>query len=73
MGMNAGAVMVAAGKTNKRGRLNTVDLLIEMACFVKNNIFHIERSLSTYTSKCKEVNCTEPSPSVRLPFQKPLS
>jgi hypothetical protein len=49
-----------------RGRLSTVDLLIETACFVKKvkNIFNIERS------KNKEINRSEPSSSVRLPWSK---
>jgi hypothetical protein len=34
------------GKTYRRGRLSTVDLLIKVACFVKkeNNIFNIKMS-----------------------------
>ncbi len=37
---------VKPGNTNRRGRLSTIDLLIEVACFVKkvNNIFNIKRS-----------------------------
>ncbi len=34
------------GNTNRVGRLSTVDLLINVACFVKreNNIFNVKRS-----------------------------
>jgi len=34
------------GNTNRGGRLNTVDLLIKVACFVQrvNNIFNIKRA-----------------------------
>jgi hypothetical protein len=38
--------MVMPGNTNIGGRLGTVDLLIKVACFVKevNDIFKIKRS-----------------------------
>ncbi len=51
--------MVMPGNTNIGGRLGTVDLLIKVACFVKevNDIFKIKRSWSKL-----EVNGTEPSP-----------
>jgi hypothetical protein len=46
-----------------RGRLCTVDLLIEVACFVKkniNHIFNIKREW-TLTDSNKLINYTEPS------------
>ncbi len=46
-GCNKTASLVAPGNTNSGGRLSTVDLLIEVACFVKkniNDIFNVKRS-----------------------------
>ncbi len=50
-------------ETNWGGSFSTVDLLIKLACFVKNvnNIFNIKRRLF------KILNRSEASPSVRLP------
>ncbi len=50
-----------------RGRLISDDLLVKMACFVKKKE---KRSLKQliWTSKCKGVNHTDPSPSVRIPW-----
>ncbi len=57
--------------TNCSGRLSTVDLLIKLACFVKNAncIFNIKGANLNYLvqGQYKEVVCTGPSPSVRLP------
>ncbi len=43
---------VKAGKTNNKGKLGTVDLLIKEACFAKNekNIFNINSNLSKLVS-----------------------
>jgi len=55
---------VWAGNSNWGVKLSTHDLLIKLACFVKrvNIIFWLK------TSSCKVVNCTGPSPLVRLPW-----
>jgi hypothetical protein len=60
-----------ARNTNLRGRLSTVNLLKMIRCFVRkvNNKFQHKKQ-HIYTSNCKEVNRTEPSPSVRLPWLK---
>jgi hypothetical protein len=44
------------------GRLCTVDLLIKKDCFVKNVLFASSKAVHL-----KEVNCAEPSPSVKIP------
>jgi hypothetical protein len=40
------ALNAQAGNTNRRGKLSTVELLIKVACFVKevNNIFDLKMS-----------------------------
>jgi hypothetical protein len=53
------------------GRLTTVDLLIKITCFVKK-IFQYKKKL-TLTSEYKEVKCTDPSPSVRIPWTEFLT
>ncbi len=58
-------LMTNTGKTERRGRLCTVDLLIKVACFVKK---YIVFAISNANCQYKEVNCTEPSPSVRVPW-----
>jgi hypothetical protein len=60
----AGVVIDQCKEYELRGRLSTVDLLIKATCFVK---VLIKKELIR-TSKYKEVNCTKPSPSVRLPW-----
>jgi hypothetical protein len=52
-----------------RERISTVDLLIKIGCFVKKGKieFQFEKQLRK-TSKFKEVNRTDPSPSERLPW-----
>ncbi len=56
------------GKTNKRGRLSTVDLLVPTS--LDQLISYWEYYLSIYKTGYlnKEVNCTEPSPSVSIPW-----
>jgi hypothetical protein len=46
-----------------------INLLVKIACFIikVTNIFKIKSSLIS-TSYNKEVNCAEPSPSVRVPW-----
>jgi hypothetical protein len=46
------------------GRLSTVGLLFKVACFL-NKVNNISNEK---VSKYKEVKCTEPSPSFRLPW-----
>jgi hypothetical protein len=58
---------VKAGKSYRRGRLSTVDLLVQ------TNLDQILYLFLKYLSVTKsypneEVNCTEPSPSVGLPW-----
>jgi hypothetical protein len=55
-----------------RGRLSTVDFLIKVGCFVKKDFFQLEKQL-IWNSKCKGAQCTEPSPSVRIPWRDELS
>jgi hypothetical protein len=52
-----------------RAMLSTVNLHIKVVCFVKDvdYIFNIKRRSSKLV-KCYEVNGTEPSPTVRLPW-----
>jgi hypothetical protein len=40
-------VVDIAGNTNRRGKLNTIDLLIKVACFVKKvyDIFNVKNVL----------------------------
>ncbi len=59
----------SSGNPCWRGRLSTVDLLIKMGCFVKKeNIALVWKAADLEeTRKYKEVNCTDPSPSVRIP------
>jgi hypothetical protein len=48
--------------------LCTVDLLIKVACFVKKkNIVSVKNALIS-TSQYKEVNGTDPSSKVRIPW-----
>jgi hypothetical protein len=46
------------------GRLGKADLLVNITCMIKNNIYFIIKS----NWFVKEVNCTDPSPSVRIPW-----
>jgi hypothetical protein len=56
------------GNTKTRGRLSTIDLLIRVACFARKEImFSISKQLFQ-TSQYNELNCTEPSPSVSVPW-----
>ncbi len=56
------------GNTIWRGRLSTVDLLIEVTCFVKWYIkFSVEKA-ATINWLVEEVNGTEPSPSLSFPW-----
>ncbi len=53
--------------TNCRGRVNTVDYLIKVACFVKKGKWYFQyKKQLTSTCQYKEINRAEPSPSVRL-------
>ena len=47
------------------GRLSTFDLLIKVACFIKRQIITSMKNELILTSWYKEVNHTEPSPSVK--------
>jgi hypothetical protein len=67
--LHLGRVWVGARMSNWRGRRpNTTDLLINVACLVhyKYCLHHQAQLIST--SWYKEVNCTEPFPSGRLPW-----
>ncbi len=57
--------MVLARNTKWRGMLSTVDLLINVACFVTqvNNIFHIK-------SSCSKLVSTRRSSVLSIPFSK---
>ncbi len=48
-------LLVYAGNTNCRGRLNTVDLLIKVACFVKTKIMLIKSSRSKLISARRSI------------------
>jgi hypothetical protein len=50
------------------GRLSTVDLLIKLGCFVKKEHKVLELKGADLN---KEVKCTEPSTSIRLPWLAP--
>ncbi len=54
---------VNQGNTNWRGRLNTVVLLIKLACLVKKFIMF---AFSKGADQYKEVNFTKPSPNVSV-------
>ncbi len=57
---------ICSGKTNWRGRLCTVGLLVRVACFtIQENNYFIKKQLTTI-GWYKEVSCTEPSTWVRL-------
>jgi hypothetical protein len=58
---------IVAGKSYRKGWQNTVDLLIKLACTVKRKILFLALKAADLTSWYKEVNCTDPSPSVRIP------
>jgi hypothetical protein len=55
------------GILTESGRLNTVDLLIKVACFVKKRIMFALTKATNQNKLDKEVNCTEASRPVRLP------
>ncbi len=55
-----------AGNSNYRGRLSAVDLLIKITKVT--NFFYKKQLIKT--SEYKEVNRTDPSPSVRLPWSR---
>ncbi len=53
----------------KGGRLSTVDLLIKVACSVKKGKQYFQyKKKQILTSLDKQANCTERSPSVRVPW-----
>ncbi len=58
--------LAEAGNPLERRRLSTIELLIKAACFVKSKIF----KQLIKTSEYMEVNCTDPSPSVSIPWLK---
>ncbi len=61
-------ILVLPGNTYWRARHSTVDLLLKVACFVKRSIkFSIEKE-ADLNLLYKEVNGTDPSPSVRIPW-----
>ncbi len=62
------------GNTNWMGGLSTVDLLIKFACFVKkvNKCMHFQKELIC-TSWYKEVNGTDPSRLVSIPWTNILA
>jgi hypothetical protein len=60
-------VTILPGNTNHRKRLCTVDLLIKTACFCKRVKICSILKVANWTSSYKEVNCTEPFPSGRIP------
>jgi hypothetical protein len=60
---------VWAWNTNLGKRLSTIDLLIKEACFVKQDQQYIQFKKKLFF---KEVNCTGPSLSARLPWYERL-
>jgi hypothetical protein len=51
------------------GKISTLDLLIKVPCFCKNGKKHFQyKKELILTNEYKEINCTEDSPSVRLPW-----
>ncbi len=57
---------VRAGSTDGKGRLSTVDLLIRVPCLLK--IMCLRSKSYDHLNHMKEVNCTEPSPSISVPW-----
>jgi hypothetical protein len=54
--------------TNRSGRLSTADLLVKIALVVKKKAIHFQYEKQLiWTSSYKEINRTDPSPSVRIP------
>ncbi len=54
------------GNSYRRESLNTIDLLIKIGYFVKKKIYSFSLKAS-WINWFKEVNCTDPSLSVRIP------
>jgi len=56
-------------KTNWKGNLLTLVLLVKLGCFVKkvNNVFNFKKNCFKPVSARRSTVLTEPSPSVRVP------
>ncbi len=59
--------LVPTGNPYRRGKHWTVGLLIKIGCFVKIEKYCFGNK-SSWFEKYKEVNGTDPSPSVRIPW-----
>ncbi len=64
---SAAADTLDRGTLYWRVRLSTIYLLVKITCFVKKKIIFFQLNKLIWTSLCKEVNCTYPSCSARIP------